>query len=112
MGGAIALDSMRTLCALRSPSLAIEDQQDWEDRIAATAGSSVDRAWHFPLVLLTDRSASHRGAVCGSQTQRIASEAWEYMRRSVPAHGDESRRVVGANSCVCVGILWSGRRQA
>ncbi|SJL14395.1 uncharacterized protein ARMOST_17851 [Armillaria ostoyae] len=62
------------------PSLAIEDKQDWEDRIAATSGSSVERAWHFPLVLLTDRSAAHRGAVCGSQTQRIASEAWEYMR--------------------------------
>ncbi|KAK0219115.1 hypothetical protein IW262DRAFT_1080213 [Armillaria fumosa] len=62
------------------PSVAIEDKQDWEDRIAATSGSSVDRAWHFPLVLLTDRSASHHGAVCGSQTQRIASEAWEYMR--------------------------------
>ncbi|KAK0184841.1 hypothetical protein F5146DRAFT_1168979 [Armillaria mellea] len=62
------------------PSVAIEDKQDWEDRIAATSESSVDRAWHFPLVLLTDRSASHRGAVCGSQTQRIASEAWEYMR--------------------------------
>ncbi|KAK0476796.1 hypothetical protein IW261DRAFT_1552179 [Armillaria novae-zelandiae] len=54
--------------------------QEWEDRIAATSGLSVDRAWHFPLVLLSDRSASHRGASCGSQTQRIASEAWEYMR--------------------------------
>ncbi|KAK0434263.1 uncharacterized protein EV420DRAFT_1623836 [Desarmillaria tabescens] len=40
--------------------------QEWEDRIAATSGLSVDRAWHFPLVLLSDRSASHR--------------AWEYMR--------------------------------
>ncbi|KAK0184855.1 hypothetical protein F5146DRAFT_1114210 [Armillaria mellea] len=46
----------------------------------ATSGSSVDRAWHFPLVLLSDRSAAHRGALCGSQTQRIASEAWDYMR--------------------------------
>ncbi|KAG7443807.1 uncharacterized protein BT62DRAFT_902099 [Guyanagaster necrorhizus] len=62
------------------PSLAIEDRRDWADRIAATSGSSVDRAWHFPLVLLTDRSAAHRGVLCGSQTQRIASEAWEYMR--------------------------------
>ncbi|SJL08218.1 uncharacterized protein ARMOST_11581 [Armillaria ostoyae] len=62
------------------PSLAIEDKQEWEDRIAATSELSVDRAWHFPLVLLSDRSASHRGALCGSQTQRIASEAWEYMR--------------------------------
>ncbi|KAK0480446.1 hypothetical protein EDD18DRAFT_703758 [Armillaria luteobubalina] len=62
------------------PSIAIEDKQDWEDRIAATSGSSVDRAWHFPLVLLSDRSAAHRGTLCGSQTQRIASEAWDYMR--------------------------------
>ncbi|KAK0451216.1 uncharacterized protein EV420DRAFT_1561523 [Desarmillaria tabescens] len=62
------------------PSLTIEDKQDWEDRIAATSGLSVDRAWHFPLVLLTDRSASHRGVLCGTHTQRIASEAWEYMR--------------------------------
>ncbi|KAK0472482.1 hypothetical protein IW261DRAFT_1424309 [Armillaria novae-zelandiae] len=65
-GGAIALDSMH--------------KQDWADRISATSASSVDRAWHFPLILLADRSASHRGAMCGSQTQRIASEAWEYMR--------------------------------
>ncbi|KAK0432761.1 hypothetical protein EV421DRAFT_1742030 [Armillaria borealis] len=80
------------------PSLAIEDKQDWEDRIAATSGSSVERAWHFPLVLLTDRSASHRGAVCGSQTQRIASEAWEYMREQSRLMGYQSRRVVGAHS--------------
>ena len=33
------------------------------------------------MVLLTDRSAAHRGAICGSQTQRIASEAWDYMRK-------------------------------
>ncbi|KAK0199276.1 hypothetical protein DFS33DRAFT_1267094 [Desarmillaria ectypa] len=62
------------------PSLTVEDKQDWEDRIAATSGLFVDRAWHFPLVLLTDRSAAHRGMLCGSQTQRIASEAWQYMR--------------------------------
>ncbi|KAF8891040.1 hypothetical protein BD779DRAFT_1515909 [Infundibulicybe gibba] len=43
---------------------------------------SWDRAWHFPVVLLTDRSAAHRGVVCGSQTQRTAAEAWEYMRNT------------------------------
>lgn len=41
-----------------------------------------DRAWHFPTVLLTDRSAAHRGVVCGSQTQRTAAEAWEFMKQA------------------------------
>jgi hypothetical protein len=27
-----------------------------------------------------DRSASFRGTICASQTQRTASEAWDYMR--------------------------------
>jgi hypothetical protein len=53
-------------------------QEDWEDRVTIT--SDGNRAWHFPLLLLTDRSASHRGAICGSQTQRIAAEAFEAMR--------------------------------
>ncbi|KAK0201551.1 hypothetical protein DFS33DRAFT_1265140 [Desarmillaria ectypa] len=64
------------------PSLTIETWDDWEDRISATSRSgAADRAWHFPLLLLTDRSAAHRGQICGSQTQRIAAEAWDYMRR-------------------------------
>lgn len=33
------------------------------------------------MVLLTDRSAAHRGRVCGSLTQRTAAEAWEAMRK-------------------------------
>jgi hypothetical protein len=41
-----------------------------------------DGAWHFPLVLLADRSAAHRGEVCRSQTQRTAAETWELMRRT------------------------------
>lgn len=61
------------------PSLTVETWDDWEDRVAATSSSTA--AYRFPLLLLTDRSASHRGPICGSQTQRIASEAWEYMRR-------------------------------
>ncbi|KAJ7591263.1 hypothetical protein C8J56DRAFT_558290 [Mycena floridula] len=60
------------------PSLTIEIQEDWDDRIRAT--SLGNRAWHFPLVLLTDRSASHRGEICGSKTQRIAAEAWSFMK--------------------------------
>ncbi|KAJ7483559.1 hypothetical protein FB451DRAFT_1350587 [Mycena latifolia] len=60
------------------PTATIEVEEDWEDRVEITM--SGERAWHFPLVLLTDRSASHRGPICGSQTQRIASEAFEAMR--------------------------------
>ncbi|KAF7346420.1 hypothetical protein MSAN_01869900 [Mycena sanguinolenta] len=60
------------------PATSIEEARAWEDRAFIT--SSGDRAWHFPLLLLTDRSASHRGRICGSQTQRIASEAVEAMR--------------------------------
>ncbi|KAJ3506267.1 hypothetical protein NLJ89_g6968 [Agrocybe chaxingu] len=65
------------------PSLVIEHEEDWEDRVAATSNLDAnggERAFHFPLALLTDRSAAHRGPVCGSQTQRTAAEAWEYMR--------------------------------
>ncbi|TFK33086.1 hypothetical protein BDQ12DRAFT_448647 [Crucibulum laeve] len=62
------------------PSLTVEMQEDWDDRIATTRIGTRDRAWHFPLVLLTDRSAAHRGTVCGSQTQRTAAEAWSYMK--------------------------------
>ncbi|KAJ7288263.1 hypothetical protein C8J57DRAFT_1459857 [Mycena rebaudengoi] len=62
------------------PVLTIEVQEDWQDRVVST--STGDRAWHFPLVLLVDRSASHRGPICGGQTQRIAAEAIESMRVS------------------------------
>ncbi|KAJ7761546.1 hypothetical protein DFH07DRAFT_421165 [Mycena maculata] len=60
------------------PGTTVEVQEDWEDRVTTTSSGS--RAWHFPLLLLTDRSASHRGPICGSQTQRIAAEAVEAMR--------------------------------
>lgn len=63
------------------PSLTVEVQEDWEDRVAATANPALrDRAWHFPVVLLSDRSAAHHGEVCGSQTQRTAAEAWQLMK--------------------------------
>ncbi|KAF9477432.1 hypothetical protein BDN70DRAFT_110609 [Pholiota conissans] len=67
------------------PSLIVEHQEDWEDRIRSTRPKpgqiqTGERAWHFPMVLLTDRSAAHRGWMCGSNTQRTASEAWDYMR--------------------------------
>ncbi|KAJ7175931.1 hypothetical protein C8R46DRAFT_75001 [Mycena filopes] len=61
------------------PATTVEVEEDWEDRVQLT--SAGDRAFHFPLLLLTDRSASHRGAICGSQTQRIAAEAFDAMRK-------------------------------
>ncbi|KAF5353317.1 hypothetical protein D9756_007986 [Leucocoprinus leucothites] len=61
------------------PSMTIEHEEDWADRVKTTEGG--DRVWRFPVALLTDRSAAHRGSACGSLTQRIASEAWEGMRK-------------------------------
>ncbi|KIL60351.1 hypothetical protein M378DRAFT_83855 [Amanita muscaria Koide BX008] len=65
------------------PHIAVENQRAWADRISSTTARSSDpashRAWHFPVVLLADRSAAFRGAVCGSHTQRTAAEAWQYM---------------------------------
>lgn len=48
---------------------------DWQDRIDATSGADIDRAWHFPYLLLADRSAAFRGKLCGSTNQRTASES-------------------------------------
>ncbi|KAJ3574847.1 hypothetical protein NP233_g1478 [Leucocoprinus birnbaumii] len=61
------------------PSMTIEHEEDWLDRVKVSQAG--DRVWRFPVALLTDRSASHRGRVCGSLTQRTASEAWEGMRK-------------------------------
>lgn len=65
------------------PSLTVEHEEDWADRITVTRPVGEDtneRAFHFPIVLLVDRSAAFRGHMCGSVTQRTAAEAWEYMR--------------------------------
>ncbi|PCH43589.1 hypothetical protein WOLCODRAFT_138454 [Wolfiporia cocos MD-104 SS10] len=65
------------------PSLTVEVQQDWEDRIRATASASApQRAWHFDTVMLTDRSAAFRGEACGSRTQRIAAAAFEHAQQA------------------------------
>ena len=61
------------------PSLTVEVQKDWEDRIAST--SRKDRAWHFPVLFLVDRSAANRGKIAPT-THRPASEAWEFMRKN------------------------------
>ncbi|KAJ7035063.1 hypothetical protein C8F04DRAFT_955517 [Mycena alexandri] len=63
------------------PSMTIEVSTDWIDRINATASTEIGRAWHFPLVLLTDRSAAFRGAITGQYTQRTAAEAWMTMAK-------------------------------
>ncbi|KIJ18655.1 hypothetical protein PAXINDRAFT_71193 [Paxillus involutus ATCC 200175] len=60
------------------PSLTVEVEDDWNDRISATSASidsGVHRAWHFPYLLLADRSAAFRGSFCGAQNQRSASES-------------------------------------
>ncbi|CDO72793.1 hypothetical protein BN946_scf184994.g46 [Trametes cinnabarina] len=65
------------------PALTVEVLEDWDDRIVATSSPTAPaRAWHFETVLFTDRSAAFRGPICGSQTQRIAAEATEHMRKA------------------------------
>lgn len=44
------------------------------------ADGTLHRAWHFPTLLLADRSAAFRGQHCGSKTQRTVAEAIEKMR--------------------------------
>ncbi|KAJ7126989.1 hypothetical protein C8R44DRAFT_667873 [Mycena epipterygia] len=63
------------------PSMTIEVSTDWIDRVNATSHTAIGRAWHFPLVLLTDRSASFRSPLCGWYTQRTAAEAWTEMAK-------------------------------
>ncbi|THH27706.1 hypothetical protein EUX98_g6483 [Antrodiella citrinella] len=65
------------------PSLSVEVQQDWQDRIASTAApGKLSRAWHFERVLFADRSAAFRGEVCGAVNQRTAAEAYHHMQRA------------------------------
>lgn len=63
------------------PSMTVEVSTDWMDRVNATANTKIGRAWHFPLVLLADRSAAFRSPLCGAHTQRTAAEAWTAMAR-------------------------------
>jgi hypothetical protein len=86
------------------PSLTVETQSDWQDRVVTTsihAGERKGRVWWFDTVLLSDRSAAFRGPECGERTQRTAAEAmkgvveragltgflergwWESVRRNV-----------------------------
>ncbi|KAI0035862.1 hypothetical protein K488DRAFT_30582, partial [Vararia minispora EC-137] len=74
------------------PSLTVETEEDWEDRVSATALTPAElgrpgksRAWRFDRVLLADRSAAFRGPECGARTQRTAAEA---MHGVVPKNTD------------------------
>ena len=80
------------------PSITVEHEEDWNDRISSTRSNT--RAWHFPLLLLVDRSASFRGTLCGTQTQRTASEPWDYMRNNGKLRG------------IHVGGWWAPLREA
>ncbi|KAF7327859.1 hypothetical protein MKEN_00365800 [Mycena kentingensis (nom. inval.)] len=65
------------------PSITIEVKKDWIDRINATSPTNthIGRAWHFPLALLTDRSAAFRGPITGAHTQRTAAQPWMRMAK-------------------------------
>jgi hypothetical protein len=63
------------------PSMTVEVSTDWIDRVNATSSKEIQRAWHFPLVLLADRSAAFRGRICGTYTQRTGAEAWTLMAK-------------------------------
>ncbi|TFK54523.1 hypothetical protein OE88DRAFT_1655227 [Heliocybe sulcata] len=75
------------------PSLALETQDDWQDRIrntqplpvsslspTASGEEELGRAYHFPAMMVVDRSAAFKGRMCGSTNQRTAAEAYYYMR--------------------------------
>ncbi|KAH7108116.1 hypothetical protein BKA62DRAFT_739997 [Auriculariales sp. MPI-PUGE-AT-0066] len=72
------------------PSITIEGEEDWNDRIFMTRNG--DRAWVFERVLLADRSAAFRGESCGGKTQRIASEAYEYVQNKTTKYWWEPMR--------------------
>ena len=97
------------------PSLTVETELDWSDRVSATAlrpGELQGRAWWFDTVLLADRSAAFRGRECGQRTQRTAAEAvkgvaspesrtgflergwWEPVRRNVLRFAGVSKHVL------------------
>jgi len=56
-------------------SVTVETEFDWADRVFTTIDG--DRAYHFDIVLIADRSAAFKGKLCGITNQRIAAEAYE-----------------------------------
>lgn len=57
------------------PSLPVETEFDWTDRIYTTING--DRAYQFDVILVSDRSAAFKGKLCGLINHRIAAEAYE-----------------------------------
>ncbi|KAH9935565.1 uncharacterized protein B0H18DRAFT_976286 [Fomitopsis serialis] len=69
------------------PSITVEVETDWKDRIAATATNGVpERAWHFDTLMLTDRSAAFRGESCVEHMEKLGTLSkwwWEPLRQAV-----------------------------
>lgn len=56
-------------------SVTVETEFDWADRIFTTIEG--DRAYHFDIILIADRSAAFKGKLCGITNHRVAAEAYE-----------------------------------
>jgi hypothetical protein len=76
------------------PSVALEDEQNWIERGVATQHGRA--AWHFPTLLLVDRSAAFRGKIVENchrtaaavyypqaRAGNISSDWWEPVRQAV-----------------------------
>lgn len=61
-------------------SVTVETEFDWADRIFTTVDG--DRAYHFDILLIADRSAAFKGKLCGITNHRVASEAYEPFWKS------------------------------
>ncbi|KAG8890646.1 hypothetical protein FRB98_006149 [Tulasnella sp. 332] len=93
------------------PSISLESSNDWHARSSMTSPNRTltshpkQKAFRFSNLILSDRSAAFRGEICPSQTNRIASEAyevtknisskwwWEPIRRSVMRFSDVEKSV-------------------
>ncbi|KAG9035592.1 hypothetical protein FRB95_010998 [Tulasnella sp. JGI-2019a] len=102
------------------PSLSIESLKEWDARRSMTAPNRTAtshqklKAFRFTNLILSDRSATFRGNICPSQTNRIASEAyeatknissqwwWEPIRRSVMRFSDVEKDVMDRS------VIWDG----
>lgn len=61
-------------------SVTVETEFDWADRVFTTADG--DRAYHFDIILIADRSAAFKGKLCGIANHRVAAEAYEPFWKS------------------------------
>ncbi|KAG8929799.1 hypothetical protein FRC01_003755 [Tulasnella sp. 417] len=97
------------------PSITVETQLDWEGRAKMTEskGTSLQKAFRYDRVVLSDRSAAKRGIYWQKQNGRIASEAWqatknessrywwEPVRRSVLRYAGVEQKTIDMN------VLWA-----